>query len=47
MIERIKQHFTDVLHIWRSEMVKVFKDEGVLMFLVIVPLGYPLLYSWI
>ena len=47
MIERIKQHFTDVLHIWRSEMVKVFKDEGVLMFLVVVPLGYPLLYSWI
>ena len=28
-------------------MVKVIKDEGVLMFLVIVPLGYPLLYSWI
>ena len=47
MIERLKQHFTDVLHIWRHEMVKVIKDEGVLMFLVIVPLGYPLLYSWI
>ena len=28
-------------------MVKVVKDEGVLMFLVLVPLGYPLLYSWI
>ena len=43
----LREHFTDVLHVWRSEMVKVFKDEGVLMFLVIVPLGYPLLYSWI
>ena len=47
MIERLKQHFTDVLHIWRNEMIKVIKDEGVLMFLVVVPLGYPLLYSWI
>ena len=25
----------------------MIKDEGVLMFLVVVPLGYPLLYSWI
>ena len=39
MIERLKQHFTDVLHIWRNEMIKVIKDEGVLMFLVVVPLG--------
>ena len=28
-------------------MLQVIRDEGVLMFLVIVPLGYPLLYSWI
>ena len=47
IFHRIKEHFTDVLYIWRHEMVKVIKDEGVLMFLVIVPLGYPLLYSWI
>ncbi|MBR5729489.1 MAG: ABC transporter permease [Prevotella sp.] len=46
-LNRIREHFADVLYIWRHEMVKVVKDEGVLMFLVIVPLGYPLLYSWI
>ena len=46
-LNRIREHFTDVLHIWRNEMIKVVKDEGVLMFLVVVPLGYPLLYSWI
>ena len=40
-------HLADVLHIWRQEMKLVFLDEGVLMFLVIVPFGYPLLYSWI
>ena len=28
-------------------MLQVFRDEGVLIFLVIVPLLYPLLYSWI
>jgi len=28
-------------------MKRVFKDEGVLIFFVLVPLVYPLLYSWI
>ena len=32
---------------WRQEMKQVFRDEGVLIFCVIVPLVYPLLYSWI
>jgi len=36
-----------VAYIWWQEMLQVIRDEGVLMFLVIVPLGYPLLYSWI
>ena len=46
-LQLLREHVTDVLYIWRHEMVKVIKDEGVLMFLVIVPLAYPLLYSWI
>ena len=46
-LNRLRDHFADVFYIWWQEMVKVVKDEGVLMFLVIVPLGYPLLYSWI
>ena len=32
---------------WRQEMKRVFRDEGVLIFFIIVPLVYPLLYSWI
>ena len=44
---KLREHFADVFYIWRHELVKVFKDEGVLIFLVLVPLGYPLLYSWI
>ena len=37
----------DACLIWREEMRQVFKDEGVLIFFFIVPLAYPLLYSWI
>ena len=35
------------MFIWRQELVQLFKDEGVLIFFIIVPLIYPLLYSWI
>ena len=37
----------DACYIWRKEMTQVVKDEGVLIFFVVVPLVYPLLYSWI
>ena len=47
IFRKYKEHLADVLYIWRQEMLQVFRDEGVLMFLIIVPLGYPLLYSWI
>ena len=47
IFHKLKEHFIDVAYIWRQEMLQVVRDEGVLMFLVIVPLGYPLLYSWI
>ena len=37
----------DMLKIFISEMKIVFKDEGVIIFFFVVPLLYPLLYSWI
>lgn len=37
----------DACYIWRREMTQVVKDEGVLIFFVVVPLVYPMLYSWI
>ena len=37
----------DACYIWAQEMKQVFRDEGVLIFFVVVPLAYPLLYSWI
>ena len=27
-LNRLREHFTDVLHIFRNELVKVVKDEG-------------------
>lgn len=38
---------SDACHIWALEMKQVVKDEGVLIFFILVPLAYPLLYSWI
>ncbi|MCR4919749.1 MAG: ABC transporter permease [Prevotella sp.] len=37
----------DALYIWRQEMRQVVRDEGVLIFFIVVPIVYPLLYSWI
>ena len=37
----------DACYIWRQEMRQVVKDEGVLIFFIIVPIVYPILYSWI
>ena len=42
-----RRRIDDTMYIWRQEMVQLFKDEGVLIFFIIVPLIYPLLYSWI
>ena len=42
-----RRRIDDTFFIWREELKQVFKDEGVLIFFIIVPLIYPLLYSWI
>lgn len=43
----LSRMINDTFYIWRQELKQVFKDEGVLIFFIIVPLIYPLLYSWI
>ena len=37
----------DACHVWAQELKGTFRDEGVLIFFIIVPIAYPLLYSWI
>ena len=44
--QRIIEGVHDMCYIWRKEMASLIHDEGVLIFCVIVPLAYPLLYSW-
>lgn len=43
----ILKWLNDVAYVGRQEMKQVLRDEGVLIFFIIVPLIYPLLYSWI
>ena len=47
IFRRIIEGIQDACYIWREELKQVLRDEGVLIFCVIVPLVYPLLYSWI
>lgn len=46
-IHKIKESISDICHICVEEMRNVRRDEGMLIFFVLVPLLYPLLYSWV
>ena len=43
----ISQGTKDLFYIWWQELKAVVKDQGVLIFFILVPLGYPLLYTFI
>ena len=43
----IYRNICDTCYIWREELRQMMHDEGVIIFFVVVPLLYPLLYSWI
>ncbi len=45
--DRIVEGIRDMFYIWAKEMKMTVKDEGVLIFFLLVPLAYPLLYGWI
>ena len=47
IFHNIYQGLQELCYIWSKEMTQVVKDEGVLIFFIVVPLVYPLLYSWI
>ena len=44
---RISEALHDLATIWADEMKMTVKDEGMIIFFIVVPLLYPLLYSWI
>ncbi|MGM9687700.1 MAG: ABC transporter permease [Alloprevotella sp.] len=39
--------FHKVIQIWYHELTTVMRDKGILIFILFVPLAYPLLYSWV
>ena len=47
IFRKIYSWLLDAAYVWRYEMKQVIHDEGVLMFCLVVPLAYPLIYSWI
>ena len=47
IFHKILHWLDDAAYVWRHELRQVLRDEGVLLFCIVVPLVYPLLYSWI
>lgn len=45
--DHLKTLISDTFYIWRKEMIRVVRDQGVLIFFILVPLLYPLLYAFI
>lgn len=37
----------NIIRIWHHELTTVMRDKGILIFIVFVPLAYPLLYSYV
>ena len=46
LLKRLKEGVSDMCYIWLKEMKSTVQDEGLLIFFILVPLLYPLLYSW-
>ena len=44
---KIKEGVLDMFYIWKEELRAAFRDQGVLIFFILVPLAYPLLYAFI
>ena len=47
IFHKILHWLDDLAYVWRFELCQVLRDEGVLLFCIVVPLVYPLLYSWV
>lgn len=45
--DKITQGVNDLFYIWKQEFQTTFRDQGVLIFFILVPLAYPLVYSFI
>ena len=46
-MSRVYQDICDICLVWRDEMKNFIHDEGIMLFCLLLPLAYPLLYAWI
>lgn len=42
----MRKLFIDIYYVWKTEMKVIFKDKAVILFFLIVPLFYPLVYTF-
>lgn len=47
MLRIIKRELLDIYYVWKNEMLVVIRDPAAILIFIIVPLFYPLLYSFI
>ena len=43
----MKKTLINIIQIWMTEMKEIMRDKGILVFIIFVPLCYPLLYSYV
>lgn len=46
-MHKIFRHIRHLCAIWQQEITGMMKDEGMLLILLLIPLSYPVLYSWV
>lgn len=47
ILNNIRQSFIDIFKVWRQEFRNVFHDAGVMIFFLLLPTAYPIVYSLI
>lgn len=43
----MKRSLINITQIWMTELKEIMHDKGILVFILFVPLCYPLLYSYV
>lgn len=47
LLRFLKEGISDTFYTWLQELKTDFRDQGILIFFLLLPLGYPLLYAYI
>lgn len=47
MIGNLAHGFRNMCDVWAEEIRRIFHDEGMILFFIVLPLSYPILYSWV